>query len=278
MTDRSPAPDRSPDEVRDAARRTFGAAAHAYVASEGHRTGSDLERLVTLAAERLGGLAGRAALDVAPGGGHVALALARAGARVSAADLTPAMLEAAESFVREQAPDAGVAFHEADAGALPFDAASFDLVTCRIAAHHFPDPQAFLREVTRVLRPGGVMVLIDNVAPEDAELNEAMNAVERVRDPAHVESYPVAWWVARSASVGLETVHLERFWRAKAFREWAERTPPEGVTPAAHAAAVERFVRGLSARARTYLGARDSGQGLASLRHEVMLLVLERSA
>ena len=103
-------------------------------------------------------------------------------------------------------------------------------------------------------------------------------AYERVRDPAHLESYPVAWWVARSASVGLETVHLERFWRAKAFREWAERTPPEGVTPAAHAAAVERFVRGLSARARTYLGARDSGQGLASLRHEVMLLVLERSA
>lgn len=276
MTNRPTTPERSADEIREAARRTFSAAAQAYVTSAGHSQGSDLESLVTLAEERLGGLEGRDALDVATGGGHVALALARAGARVTAADLTPEMLEAAADFAREQAPSHEVAFQEADAGALPFGDASFDLVTCRIAAHHFPDPSAFVREVARVLRPGGVFVLIDNVAPEDAELNAAMNEVERVRDPAHVLSYPVAWWVSEAAGAGLEAVHLERFWRVKAFREWAERTPPEGRTPAEHAEAVERFVLALPERARAYLVADQDESELTSLRHEVMLLVLER--
>ena len=270
--------DRTAEEIREAAKRTFASAADSYVASTGHRSGSDLKRLVALASDQLGGLAGRKALDIATGGGHVALALARAGAHVTATDLTPRMLEAAASFVRQEAPALQVEFREADAGALPFGDAAYDLVTCRIAAHHFPDPSAFLREVARVLRPGGAAVLIDNVAPEDAELNAVMNEVERMRDPAHVESYPVAWWVAEAARAGLESVHLERFWRDKAFRAWAERTPPAGMEPAAHAAAVERFVRGLSERARAYLGAHEGEGGLESLRHEVMLLVLERSA
>ena len=69
--------DRTAEEIREAAKRTFAAAADAYVASTGHRSGPDLQRLVALATDRLGGLAGRKALDVATGGGHVALGARR---------------------------------------------------------------------------------------------------------------------------------------------------------------------------------------------------------
>ncbi len=266
--------DRTAEEIRQAAKRTFASAADAYVASAGHRAGTDLGRLAALATDRLGGLTGRQTLDVATGGGHVALTLARAGAHVTATDLTPRMLEAAAAFIRQEAPTLPVEFREADAGALPFGTATFDLVTCRIAAHHFPDPGAFLREVGRVLKPGGVAILIDNIAPEDRELGEAMNEVERVRDASHVECYPVSWWVSQAALTGLETLHLERFWREKAFQEWARRTPPQGVPADDHEATIEDHVRGLPRRAREYLGAATEGEPLISLRHEVMLLVL----
>lgn len=268
---------RTSAEIRDAARRTFSSAARCYVTSPAHRKGADLDRLVSIARERLAGLKGRAILDIATGGGHVALALARAGARVTATDLTPGMLEAAKSFLREQSHGADVTFREAEAGELPFGDGSFELVTCRIAAHHFADPLAFLDESGRVLRPGGLLILIDNVAPEDADLADAMNQVERRRDDSHVEAYPVSWWVAGVVRAGLEPVHVERFWREKRFRAWAARTPAEGLTGEAHATEVEQFVRGLTQRAREYLDERDDHEGrLASLRHEVALLAAER--
>src|SRR5690606_39820909 len=58
---------------------------------------------------------------------------------------------------------------------LPFADGSFDLVTCRIAPHHFADVQRAVHEVARVLRPGGLFLLIDSVAPEDPELDEFLN-------------------------------------------------------------------------------------------------------
>lgn len=268
---------RTPAEIREAARRTFSAAAHGYVTSAAHRSGADLERLVAVATERLGGLEGRVALDVATGGGHVALALAQAGSRVTATDLTREMLREAETFLQARIPDSEVTFREADACELPFAEGSFDLVTCRIAAHHFADPLAFLHEAARILRPGGLLVLIDNVAPEDAGLALAMNRLERRRDGSHVEALPVSEWVAGVVRAGLEPVHVERFWRYKAFRDWAARTCGQGSNGEAHAAEIERFVRGLPVRARDYLGAQDDNDGqLASLRHEVALVAAER--
>src|SRR5688572_29608912 len=120
----------------------FGATAQSYVESPRHRSGPDLVRLVELAECR----PDDRALDIATGGGHTALALAPHVAHVVASDLTPKMLEAAEAFIREQGVE-NVSFEQAAAEALPFDDASFDIVTCRIAPHHFADVRAFCREV-----------------------------------------------------------------------------------------------------------------------------------
>ncbi len=95
-------------------------------------------------------------LDIATGGGHTALAFAPYVREVVAHDLALGMLHAARTYLdSKEAPAWYVA---ADAEALPFTDASFDIVACRIAQHHFPDVFKFVRECARVLRPGGALL------------------------------------------------------------------------------------------------------------------------
>jgi ubiquinone/menaquinone biosynthesis C-methylase UbiE len=98
------------------------------------RKGESLDRLLVLAAPQ----PGWRLLDVATGGGHTALAFAPRVREVGATDLTPDRLAAAARYIRGLGV-ANVVCREADAMALPFDDGEFDLVTCRVAPHHFPD-------------------------------------------------------------------------------------------------------------------------------------------
>ncbi|WP_394348625.1 class I SAM-dependent methyltransferase [Halovivax sp.] len=198
---------------RDAA-TSFGAAADAYRESEPHRRGADLDRIAAWCAD-----ADRA-LDVATGAGHAAGALRRAGVEtVVAADAAPEMVATA---VREFDARGVVG----DAERLPFDADSFDAVTCRIAAHHFPNPRAFVEEVARVLRPGGTFAFEDNVAPNDRRLATFLNRLERERDPSHVESDPVATWRERLTDAGLSVTETVPFAKTLEVESWLEAQSP----------------------------------------------------
>jgi ubiquinone/menaquinone biosynthesis C-methylase UbiE len=272
---REPGPGADVARAQERARERFAASAQAYVSSVSHARGDELPRLVEAARSRLGDLTGRRALDVATGGGHTARTLAEAGAHVTVSDLTPEMLAAAEAHLREAMPDAAFDYVVAAAEALPFEDGAFEMVSCRIAAHHFGDPRAFLAEARRVLVPGGVFLLVDNVAPEDVRLGAAMNEVERLRDPSHVEAYRVSRWMGWLGEVGLEPYRLERFWRVKPLASWLRRadTSPE------NEAALRALLEGADEAVRRYLIAPDvdAEAGGASepgfrLRHEVMLL------
>ena len=234
--------------------------------SEGHAKGAELGLMVELAGE----VAGRRVLDVATGGGHTALAFARAGAEVVATDLTPEMLKAAEAFLRETAEvGENVTFASAAAEDLPFESASFDIVTCRIAAHHFADPAAFLRESARVLKPGGTFLLVDNVAPTPSELARVMNHIERVRDPSHVEAYSVARWLTWFAETRLELLHFSRWETRKDFREWlarAQTLEPDGDV-------LEAYVLSLPETYKRYFKVEEQGGVLHALAHEAALFV-----
>ena len=141
----------------------FARTAESYVASFSHKAGGDLQRLIEIGEWNTD----QYALDIATGGGHTALAVAPLVAQVMVSDLTPRMLEKAREFLLAQGVT-NAQFQVADAEHLPFADGTFDRVTCRIAAHHFPAMAQAVKEVARVLKTGGLFLLIDCMAPSDA--------------------------------------------------------------------------------------------------------------
>jgi len=165
------------------------------------------------------------ALDVATGGGHMAKAIALHVKSLIVSDGTPDMLEAA----RHHLQGAGVQnahYLVANAESLPLLDESFDIVTCRIAAHHFPRPDRFVAEVSRVLRPKGRFLLIDNVVPDDKRLADFMNLVETVRDPSHVQCLPIGRWKSLFEAHGLKLVADRLGKKIHPFSSWLERMAP----------------------------------------------------
>ena len=139
----------------------FGKTATSYLTSKPHALGKSLERLVALTSPQKDWHV----LDVATGGGHVAYAFAPHVARVWATDITQEMLDMVKAEAQKRGlPNARTAYAKAEA--MPFEDASFDLVTCRIAPHHFESIPDFLGEVHRALKPNGLFALVDNVVPD----------------------------------------------------------------------------------------------------------------
>lgn len=210
-------------DLKDVVRRQFGAHADAYVQSSDHARGESLERLVELTRPQ----PHWTVLDVATGGGHTALAVAPRVARVVASDLTPAMLEATARHAASRGAG-NLSFVVADAEALPFPDASFDLVTCRVAPHHFPDVGRFVREAARVVRPGGLVAVVDNLVPDDRAVADYVNTFEKVHDPSHHRAYSLEEWIRFFEQAGLVVEQVETFRKRRDLERWAERS---GCTP-----------------------------------------------
>jgi SAM-dependent methyltransferase len=179
--------------------------AEAYRHSQVHATGDDLDLVVAWCEPG----PGVNVLDVATGGGHVARRLREAGAKVVTVDTAPGM-----------EPDV-----IAPADHLPFADSSFDAVACRIAAHHFPDVLAAVKEMARVARDR--VVICDNTFT-----SESAEEADRLRDPSHVRNYGDAEWHSFFELAGLEVADEEFMVRYTDFEEWLARTEtPEDVRP-----------------------------------------------
>ena len=126
-------------------------------------------------------------LDVACGPGLLACAFARVAKHATGIDMTPAMLEQARKTQQEQGLK-NVSWEPGDVYSLPFPDAQFSIVSSRFVFHHLQDPLAALKEMKRVCKPGGRMVVAD-MAPQPAKA-DALNAAERLRDPSHVRALP----------------------------------------------------------------------------------------
>jgi SAM-dependent methyltransferase len=171
--------------------------AQAYRESTTHASGDDLDLVVSWCEPG----SDVTVLDVATGGGHVARRLREAGANVVTVDAAPGM-----------EPDV-----IAPAGHLPFADASFDAVACRIAAHHFPDVLAALKEMARVARHR--VVICDNTFT-----SESAEKADRLRDPSHVRNYGVPEWRTFFELAGLEVADEAFMVRDTDFEDWLART------------------------------------------------------
>lgn len=241
----------------------FGANAEKYVHSKVHAQGHSLSRMVALAEPQAQWLA----LDVAPGGGHSAIAIARHAKRVIAVDITFGILQAARAHATGQGLG-NLAWVQGDGGTLPLPDKTFDLVTCRVALHHFPDQAGAIGDWARVLKPGGRLVLVDNIGPDDAEACQYVNTFEKIRDPSHGWLHPLQTLVDFVRQTGLLVEHSERMTKPMAFHPWMERMQ----VSAADQQRLADMLWKCSGPARTFLSPQGGGDNtIFNLREGIIL-------
>jgi len=205
--------------------KQFGRAAAAYVDSSSHARGEDLDRIVALVTEH----GGERVVDVGTGVGHTLRRVAPSFRSAVGVDATREMLEAGVGVLTGAGVNNALLV-QADATALPIASGSADVVTSRLAAHHFADAASAFREIARILRRGGLFVLVDNYAPDDAALDRFINEVETLRDPSHVRNHTVAGWRDLLEQGGLRTtVDSDTSVTQLTTENWLERsqTPPD---------------------------------------------------
>lgn len=177
---------------------TWSERADMYRESEAHREGEDLDVIVEWAE-------GKNALDVATGGGHVARRLSEAGFDVTTLDPAPGMGATAVAPAED----------------IPFAAGCFDVVACRVAAHHFEDVAQAVGEMARVSRD--LVLVADNLF-----LGETVEEAEKLRDPTHVRCYSEDEWRELFAGAGLTVEDLRTFEKRIELDPWLARAGCEG--------------------------------------------------
>lgn len=200
--------------------RQFSRSAPLYLNSAIHAKGKDLIWLKKVFKSLMNK---NKALDVATGAGHTAFLASRYFHHVIALDLTRNMLTVAQEEAMKRNL-ANIIFLLGDAASLPFLDNTFDLVTCRIAAHHFPNPEQAVREMHRVLNPKGLLILIDNIAPEDSQTAKVLHHIEKLRDPSHVRCLAISDWQHLFDQTGFSNVTLHQTWStAIELTGWLDR-------------------------------------------------------
>jgi ubiquinone/menaquinone biosynthesis C-methylase UbiE len=217
-TSSAPSSSASLSTIKDSVQQQFNNAAAAYTTSPIHASGPDLPEMVKAA--KLTGQ--EQLLDAGCGTGHTALYFAPHVAQVVALDLSVSML-AQGSKLAEERGITNIDLRQGDAEHLPFPEASFDVVTTRYSAHHWPNLPAALREFRRVLRPGGRLLVGDIVSWSDYTLDTHFQAIELLRDPSHVRDHTIEQWLALLDQAGFET-DIPHTWEVQIdFASWIKR-------------------------------------------------------
>jgi ubiquinone/menaquinone biosynthesis C-methylase UbiE len=213
------------DEIQRAAQEQFGRQSTRYGA--GHILADVAD--VAAALEKITLPKPARVLDVACGAGHTGLHLASLGHEVTLSDLAEPMLQRVHEAAMIRGLKVETRQHAAED--FPYHEASFDLVTCRVAPHHFSSPASFVSETARVLKPGGWFLLIDGSVPDDdAEAEEWLHQVEKLRDPSHNRLLSRDAWttLCEDRRLAVQSSQLQSL--KQPDLEWyfaAANTPPE---------------------------------------------------
>lgn len=247
--------------TKSLAQQRFGRAAADYATSEVHAKGASLKRLVELTEPK----PHWRVLDIATGAGHTALAFAPHVAKATATDITEEMLAETRKLAKARGL-INVRTLSAKAEDLPFPDASFDLVVCRLAAHHFDSVKGFAAEAYRVLMPGGMIGIVDTIAPDASiapeqtaedlrKLTAEFEAFKKLSDPSHRRCLGLIEWEQVLSGAGFDVAHREHLDKEMEFGPWVERMRSDKLR-------TERLKEMLLAEPlRSFVASRDSAAG-----------------
>ena len=178
------------DGAKNLSQIQFGREAKKYVDSSIHSSSGDLKFI----AEFIGPKHNWKVLDIATGAGHLALALAPHVSKVIASDITSEMLEEADKLCQQRGIT-NFRTKKIDVHTIPYQDEEFDLVTSRIAPHHFIDIEQAISEMVRICKPRGFIFIEDTIAPHDNIAAEIFNRIELLRDPSHIRDLSFEEWI-----------------------------------------------------------------------------------
>ncbi|SFE02434.1 Methyltransferase domain-containing protein [Phytobacter palmae] len=234
----------------DNVEKQFGAQASAYLTSAVHASGRDLQRL----AERLSAFPEARVLDLGCGAGHASFVAAGQVAQVTAYDLSSQMLDVVAKAAKERGLD-NVTTCQGYAEILPFDDSSFDVVISRYSAHHWHDVGQALREVKRVLKPGGRVIIMDVMSPGHPVRDIWLQTVEALRDTSHVRNYSSGEWLSLLNDAGLTTCNLITDRLPLEYGSWIARMR----TPLALSEAIRLYQQSASQEVKRYFELTEDG-------------------
>jgi len=188
-----------------------------YVTSTAHTDPEVLAEVVRMAAPR----PTDRGLDIGTGTGHTALALAPHVKMIVGLDVTEEMLLEGRKLAIKKGIF-NVEFRQGDAMDLPYPDDSFEIITCRRAAHHFSDIRKAIAEMYRVLTPEGRLVIDDRSVPDDAEGDEAMNHLDVLHDASHVREYAPSEWEGMLIDAGFDVTEAARYRRHRSMAKFTE--------------------------------------------------------
>lgn len=234
----------------DNVEKQFGSQASAYLTSAVHASGRDLVRL----GERLASFPDAQVLDLGCGAGHASFIAAGQVAGVTAYDLSSQMLDVVNAAAKEKGLT-NVTTRQGYAETLPFAEGSFDVVISRYSAHHWHDVGQALREVKRVLKPGGIFIIMDVMAPGHPVRDIWLQTVEALRDTSHIRNYSSGEWLTWMTEAGLiaRTMVTDRL--PLEFSSWISRMR----TPEALSQAIRLYQQSASAEVKAYFELQSDG-------------------
>jgi ubiquinone/menaquinone biosynthesis C-methylase UbiE/broad specificity phosphatase PhoE len=162
-------------------------------------------------------------LDIGTGIGLLPLLLSEDGAKqVVGIDISPEMLELAEYLRLSRGNEAAarVTFRLAPAHTLPFRDETYDVVTCRLVLNHVRRPERIIKEIVRVLRPGGILVLAELLGVDNPVKRATQNAIEERRNAAHVAARGAEQYNKLLTDAGLQIEAKEAISFERELEEW----------------------------------------------------------
>lgn len=234
----------------DKVNQQFSSQAKAYLTSSVHATGRDLERL----SARLADFPHATVLDMGCGAGHASFIAAARVRSVVAYDLSSQMLDVVASAAQTRGIT-NLSTSQGYAEILPFEEATFDVVISRYSAHHWHDVGKALREVKRVLKPGGVVIFMDILSPGHPVLDIWLQTIEALRDTSHVRDYASGEWLRMFNEAGLAIRYINCDKLAIDFTSWIARMR----TPVVLADAIRAYQKSAADEVRHYYELQSDG-------------------